>query len=131
MPHKNSRNSPRIDDRKHQGRIAPLTIHRPPKSHDRLGMGYGRDMETVKVDLPAALLHAANLDRTNLSQEAARLLALELFREEKISLGRAAELCHTPLAAFMEFVAAHEVSPIRYGVTELEEDRRTLSELGL
>jgi predicted HTH domain antitoxin len=94
-------------------------------------MGYVRDMETVKVDLPAALLHAAKLDSANLSEDAARLLALELFREEKVSLGRAAELCHTPLAAFMDFAAAHEVSPIRYGVTELEEDRRTLAELGL
>ena len=84
-------------------------------------------METVKVDLPAALLQAANLDGANLSQEAARLLALELFREGTISLGRAAELSCTPLAAFMEFAAAHEVSPIRYGATELEEDRRTLA----
>jgi predicted HTH domain antitoxin len=88
-------------------------------------------METVKVDLPAALLQAANLDFANPSQEAAQLLALELFREEKVSLGRAAELCQTPLAAFMDFAAAHEVSPIRYGVVELEEDRRTLAELGL
>ncbi len=88
-------------------------------------------METVKVDLPAALLQAAKLDSANLSEEAARLLALELFREEKVSLGRAAELCHTPLASFMDFAAAHEVSPIRYGVAELEEDRRTLAELGL
>ncbi len=88
-------------------------------------------MENVKVELPAALLQAANLDALNLSQEAARLLALELFREEKVSLGRAAELCGTPLAAFMDFVAAHNVSPIRYGATELEEDRRTLAELGL
>jgi predicted HTH domain antitoxin len=94
-------------------------------------MGYRINMETVKVDLSIALLHAANLDTANLSQEAARLLALELFREEKLSLGRAAELCRTPLAAFMEFVAAHEVSPIRYGAAELEDDRRTLSELGL
>jgi len=68
---------------------------------------------------------------SDLSQEAARLLALELFREEKVSLGRAAELCETPLAAFMEFAAAHEVSPIRYGIGELEEDRRTLADLGL
>ena len=94
-------------------------------------MAYGKHMETVKVDLPAALLQAANVDTANLSQEAARLLALELFREERISLGRATELCRTPLATFMEFVASHEVSPIRYGLTELEEDRRTLSELGL
>jgi predicted HTH domain antitoxin len=88
-------------------------------------------METVKVDLPADLLQAANLDFENLSQEAARLLALELFREERISLGRAAELCRTPLAVFMDFAVAHEVSPIRYGATELDEDRRTLIELGL
>ena len=88
-------------------------------------------METVNVELPAALLEAAKLDTTDLSNEAARLLALELFREEKVSLGRAAELCHTPLAAFIQFVAAHEVSPIRYSIAELEEDRRTLAELGL
>ena len=56
---------------------------------------------------------------------------MELFREERVSLGHAAELCRTPLAAFMSFAAAHEVSPIRYGLTELEEDRLTLAELGL
>jgi len=64
-------------------------------------------------------------------KEAARLLALELFRESKVSLGRAAELCQTPLAAFMDFAARHQVSPIRYGERELEEDRRALAELGL
>jgi predicted HTH domain antitoxin len=84
-------------------------------------------METVTVELPAALLRAAKLDASDLSQEAARLLALELFREEKVSLSRAAELCGTPLAAFMDFAAAHDVSPIRYGVSELEQDRRILA----
>ncbi len=84
----------------------------------------------MQVDLPVALLQAANLDFENLSQGAARLLALELFREEKISLARAAELCHTPLAAFMDFASAHQVSPIRYGVRELEEDRGALAALG-
>jgi predicted HTH domain antitoxin len=88
-------------------------------------------METVKIEVPADLLKAADLSPTDLSLEASRLLALELFREEKISLGRAAELCRTPLAAFMDFVAAHSMSPIRYGLGELEEDRRTLAELGL
>jgi hypothetical protein len=58
------------------------------------------------------------------------LIALELFREEKISLGLAAELCRTPLAAFMDSTAAYGISPIRYSVNELEEDRWTLAELG-
>ncbi|MBI1791092.1 MAG: UPF0175 family protein [Acidobacteria bacterium] len=53
-------------------------------------------METVHVELPAALLKAADLDAANISEEASRLLALELFREDKVSLGRAAEsLPHT------------------------------------
>lgn len=80
-------------------------------------------METVTVELPSALLKAANLEQANLSQETARLLALELYREEKVSLGRAAELCQTPLAAFMEFVASHGVPPLRYKSAHLEEER--------
>jgi predicted HTH domain antitoxin len=81
-------------------------------------------METVRIELPSELLRAANLDGENPSQEAARLLALELFREEKISLGRAAELCQTPLADFMDFAAKHGVPPLRYSNEDLEEERR-------
>lgn len=88
-------------------------------------------MDTIQIKIPAALIKAANPNATDFSKEAAQLMALELFREEKVSLSRAAELCGTPLAAFMEFVSAHDVSPIRYDIGELEEDRRTLADLGL
>jgi predicted HTH domain antitoxin len=50
---------------------------------------------------------------------------LELFREEKLSLGRAAELCHTPLATFMDFSAKHGVPPLRYSLEDLEEEARS------
>jgi predicted HTH domain antitoxin len=88
-------------------------------------------METVNVQVPTELLKVANPEAKDFSVETARLLALGLFREGKVSLGRAAELCHTPLATFMDFVAAHNTPPIRYTLGELEEDRRTLAELGL
>jgi len=84
-------------------------------------------METVRIELPSALLKAARLEESNLSQEAARLLALELFRENKVSLGRAAELCQTPLATFMDFAAKHGVSPLRYREEDLEEERRSMT----
>ena len=87
-------------------------------------------MKTMPLELPIDLVRAANLNTSDLSKEAAKLLALELFREDKVSLGRAAELCQTPLAAFMDFAAQHEVSPLRYGESELEEDRQALAELG-
>ena len=77
------------------------------------------------MELPSALLKAANLEESNLSQEAARLLAIELYREDKVSLERAAELCQTPLAAFMDFAAKHGVPPLRYSYEDLEEERQT------
>ena len=86
-------------------------------------------MATVNLELPADLVSAAKLDQGNVSQEAAKLIALELFREEAVSLGRAAELCGTPLAAFMDFAAAHGVPPLNYGIDQLDEDRRTLAKL--
>jgi hypothetical protein len=41
-------------------------------------------METVRVELPSSLLKAAKLEEANLSQEAARLLALEIYREARV-----------------------------------------------
>jgi predicted HTH domain antitoxin len=87
-------------------------------------------METVHVELPGELVRVAGFEGATVSAEAARLLALELYREDKVSLGRAAELCQTPLESFMEFAAKHAV-PVHYGLADLEEDRRTFARLGL
>jgi predicted HTH domain antitoxin len=59
------------------------------------------------------------------SRQVARLLALDLFRENKVSLGRAAELCATLIAVFMVFAGEREV-PMHYSVSDPEEDRMTL-----
>lgn len=91
---------------------------------------YLGSMHTVKVEIPSELAVAAGLDAGSLSEETTRLLALELYREDKVSLGRAAELCGTPVEKFMEFASRHNV-PLNYGADELEEDRRTLERLGL
>ena len=92
-------------------------------------MRYPKNVVTVNVQLPAELVSAAKLDQGKVSEEAAKLIALELFREGTVSLGRAAELCASPLAAFMDFAAAHGVPPLNYGDEQLEEDRRTLAKL--
>jgi predicted HTH domain antitoxin len=87
-------------------------------------------MQTVSVEIPAELVRAAGWNIENLSAEAVPLLALELYREDKISLGRAAELCQMAIERFMEFSSRHNV-PLHYGIQDLEEDRRTLERLGL
>lgn len=88
-------------------------------------------MAQVNLQLPADLVSLANLDEGNVSQGTAQIVAMELFREGKVSLGRAAELCATPLAAFMDFVSAHGVPALNYSLEDLEEDRKTLAKLRL
>jgi len=83
-------------------------------------------MDTVHVELPAALVQGAELEASDVSREAAKLLAPELFREEKLSLARAAELCGTALEAFIDFAAEHGVPPLRYGLEDLDDDRPVL-----
>lgn len=86
-------------------------------------------MATTHLELPTELLEVANLDAAHLTEKAARLLALEFYREERISIGRAAELCLMPLEAFMEFAVEHGVPVIRYTEEDWELDRRNLPDV--
>ncbi len=85
-------------------------------------------MNGVQITVPSELLEAAGMTAADAPRESVRLLALELYRENKVSLGRAAELCATPIEAFMVFAGKHE-APMRYSVADLEEDRLTLERL--
>jgi predicted HTH domain antitoxin len=85
-------------------------------------------MVTVEVRLPADLIRAAGLNLTDPSAEASRLLALTLYKENRVSLARAVELCQTPVEQFLEF-AERQGAPLPYGLEDLEEDCRTLEGL--
>lgn len=80
------------------------------------------------MSLPVELLEEAGVNPADASMQAAMLLTLELYRENKISLGRAAELCQMPVEAFMVFAGGHAV-PVHYSAFDLDEDRRTLEHL--
>ena len=86
-------------------------------------------MATVQVNLPEELLKAADVPDDRRSEEVSKLLALELYRERAVSLGRAAELCGLPVAEFMAFAGGREVE-LDFGPDDLDEDRRTLEGLG-
>jgi predicted HTH domain antitoxin len=90
-------------------------------------------MTTVQVDLPEDLLRAASVysnthSLASASLEVAKLLALELYREGSVSLGRAAELCGVSQAEFMQFAAGQEVS-LHYTFDDLQQDREFIEKL--
>jgi len=87
-------------------------------------------MNTVTVQIPQEALALAGLDNQPESERASLLVALELFREERVSLGRAAELAGLGVEEFMEF-SAHRQVPLHYTADDLAEDRNTAVSLKL
>lgn len=63
--------------------------------------------------------------------ESKKTLALGLFRDQKISIGRAVELCGVTVAEFHEFARQHAVPILQYGSEQQAEDARALAKLGL
>lgn len=87
-------------------------------------------MTNVTVEIPEEVLTLAGLPDGSASSRATHLLALELFREGRVSLGRAAELAGIGVEEFMEF-SAHRQVPLHYTAADLAEDHATAERLKL
>jgi predicted HTH domain antitoxin len=87
-------------------------------------------MNTVRVELAEELFTLAKVGEGTPSRSASKLIALELFRENRVSLGKAAELAGIPVEEFMEFSAERQV-PLHYTAADLAADQATARELGL
>ena len=87
-------------------------------------------MANLTLEISEELLALADLPEGSPSGRAAKLIALELFREGRASLGRAAELAGVGVEEFMEFSAQREV-PLHYAAEEWVADRATAARLKL
>ena len=85
-------------------------------------------MTTIRVEVPAELLALAQGDDTQPSRVATKLIVLELFREHRISLGKAAELASMAQEEFLAFSAQHEV-PLHYALPDWENDHAAAKDL--
>lgn len=81
-------------------------------------------MQSLTIELPAELLALAQGADAQPSRAAAKLIALELYRERRVSLGKAAELAGMALEEFMEFSAEREI-PLHYASPDWEADHTT------
>jgi predicted HTH domain antitoxin len=92
-------------------------------------MGHRITMSTVQVELPEELFALANVSGTP-SRSASKLIALELYRERRVSAGKAAELAGVSLDEFLEFASRREV-PMHYTQQDWEEDQTVARKLKL
>jgi predicted HTH domain antitoxin len=76
----------------------------------------------MTVELPADVMESARI-----SAEEVRLeIAVALFRVERLSLGRAAELAGLSVQTFLEILRLRRIG-VHYGVEDALEDARTLA----
>ncbi len=82
-------------------------------------------MTTVTLELPSDVLLATRLTKSEIKVE----LAIHLFDQGKLSLGKARELADMDIWQFMQLLGARGITA-HYDVEEYEDDLDTLKRLG-
>lgn len=87
-------------------------------------------METIKatIDLPGTFSFLIRKDKADVASFIKQTLAVELYREGKISLGKAAELAGSRNKwEMLTFLSEHDVS-IHYTAQDAKRDLKTLKD---
>ncbi len=84
---------------------------------------------TVALELPRDLLGALEVPQTQIEARLRELIALELFREGRISSGKGAELLGISKLAFIQLLARHGIDYFTESPEELEDEIAMLEQL--
>lgn len=76
---------------------------------------------TISIEFPSELLHAARITADDIKRE----LAVHLFRQERLSFGKAREMAGTTVAAFQQLLGSRGIC-VHYDLEEYRQDRDTL-----
>ncbi|MFP4001843.1 MAG: UPF0175 family protein [Thermoplasmata archaeon] len=80
---------------------------------------------TIDVPVPKELKNVFNVSEGDLGKEALKSIAVELYREGKISMGKAAEIAGLSKIEMMGVLREKKV-PLQYSEEDLEEDMKAL-----
>jgi len=80
---------------------------------------------SILLEVPQDILDSARLTISELKAE----LAVYLYAQGRLSIGKASELAGMALWEFRQLLASRHISP-HYDVVDLDEDMTTLREMG-
>jgi predicted HTH domain antitoxin len=86
-------------------------------------------MVLAEVDMPGSILALIKVDPDHLGLYIKRSLAVELYREGKLSLGKAPELAGIKSKWEMLMLLSERGVPLDYTAEDAKEDLRTLREV--
>ena len=79
-------------------------------------------MMLLEIKVPDDLPGLLRLSQDELEREVQVWIALELFRDRKVSAGKAAAIAHVSLTEFMRLTRQHGIPWIAYTSDELERE---------
>ncbi len=85
-------------------------------------------MEWISVKVPRDLVRILKVRDAEVPKLVRLYLAIELYREGMVSLGKDAEIAGVSMWEMMEILASRNV-PIQYDVEDLEKDIKTSEEI--
>ena len=80
---------------------------------------------TISIEISREIVHATRMKPNELKIE----LALVLFQQGKLSFGKARQMAGLTIWAFQQLLGSREIA-VHYDISDYEEDRATLRELG-
>jgi len=85
--------------------------------------------ERIEIDLPQDIIFAMRgLEKPEEMKKKLKIaLAVLLFQEKSISLGRATELAEMSRVRFMEFLKEHSISTYEYIEKDFERDQQAMA----
>lgn len=79
---------------------------------------------SAQIEIPQDILHATRMTPAELRLE----LALTLFQQGKLSLGKARQMADMDFWTFQQLLGSRKIAP-HYDITDYEEDLETLQKL--
>jgi len=84
---------------------------------------------TIQMEISKDFLYAFDLNTNRISRELKLLSAIELFREHKISMGKAAEFADMDKYMFQKELASREIAIIDYDIEDVKAEADILKKL--
>jgi len=82
--------------------------------------------QTISIDIPSDILLALNESEGKLKNEIKILLAIRFFQQEKLTIGKAAQLCGLSRLEFESLLSENEISISNLTLDDIINDSKKL-----
>lgn len=85
--------------------------------------------EGIHINLPQEILNIISSKSEEINDKLRELLILELYREHKISAGKAAEILNISKSAFIYFSSSRDIAHIDQSLEEVDKDYQNVKDI--